>query len=143
MSKALLDRFNKHLVPSEQMASMTEAPPGNHWVVVGDFTRVNQGSRALRSLVGFGAGGTKIETSVKVYHMYDTTVPFLTFHTTGGSGAQPGGLATQSALTAVAGAAKGLTEDAVRTSRMITAELSDYMYQKGWIPKDKALKPKR
>ncbi|MEI9998479.1 MAG: hypothetical protein WDO13_04610 [Verrucomicrobiota bacterium] len=40
------------------------------------------------------------------------------------------------------GIAHGLTEDTSRTSREITAELSDYMYHQGWIPEDKWIKPK-
>jgi putative transport protein len=38
--------------------------------------------------------------------------------------------------------AKRLTPDTKRTSRMITAALSDYMYDQGWISKDQKLTPK-
>ena len=43
------------------------------WLVTGDFVRVNEGSRALRGLVGLGAGGTKLETSVRVYDLSHLT----------------------------------------------------------------------
>ena len=38
--------------------------------------------------------------------------------------------------------AHGVSEDTARTAREITAELSDYMYQHGWIMEDEWIKPK-
>jgi hypothetical protein len=127
--------------------------PENAWVIRGEFTKVNQGSRLLRTTIGFGAGGTKVETNVYVYDLqHGFTKPFLTFSTTGGSNAEPGAisglaadpvtLAVQSSLSGVGGVAHGLTEDTKRTAREITAVLSDYMYRQGWVPKDKWIKPK-
>jgi hypothetical protein len=125
----------------------------NAWLIRGEFTRVNQGSRLLRSTIGFGAGGTKLETNVYVYDLNQSdTQPFLTFSTSGGSNAEPGaitGLATdpvelvvQTAISGVGGVAHGLTEDTKRTAREITAVLSDYMYRHHWISEDKWIKPK-
>jgi len=42
----------------------------------------------------------------------------------------------------VAGSAKGLTPDTARTSREITAQISEYMYRSGWITKDQYISPK-
>jgi hypothetical protein len=144
MSAALTAEIPEHLVPAQAVNFI----PGqsNAWVVCGRFIRVNQGSRLLRSTVGFGAGGTKMETQVFVYNLADNaTAPFLTFQTTGGSGASPGMISAGpvgAAVGAVGGAAKGVTEDTERTSRAITAALSDYMYKNGWISKDQRLTPK-
>jgi len=69
----------------------------------------------------------------------------MTFDTTGGSGAAPGMISAGpvgAAIGAVGGAAKGVTNDTARTSRMITASLSEYMYNHGWISKDQRLTPK-
>jgi hypothetical protein len=148
LSAALTAEIPEHLVPAHTMRSIP--PRSNAWMVCGRFVRVNQGSRLLRSTVGFGAGGTKLEAQVFVYNLGDSaTSPFLTFETTGGSNAQPGaitGAATMSpvgaALNAFNGAAKGLSEDTRRTSRMITAALSDYMFKRGWISEDQRLSPK-
>ena len=126
----------------------------NAWLIRGEFVRVNQGSRLLRGAIGFGAGGTKLETKVYVYDLnQDTDQPFLTFTTTGGSNSEPGavtGLATdpltlviQTAAGGAGGVAHGLSEDAARTARENTAELSDYMYRSGWISKDKWIAPKQ
>ncbi len=143
---ALVADIRTHLAPS-QVVYGTPPAGGNYWVVTGTFVRVNQGSRFLRSAIGFGAGGTKMETAVVVYNMSGSQpTPFLTFATTGGSGAEPGAVVAADpvsvALNAVGGAAKGLTGDTKRTSRMITAALSDYMYGKGWISADQKLTPK-
>jgi len=144
LSAALTAEIPEHLVPAQAVNSV----PGqsNAWVVCGRFIRVNQGSRLLRSTIGFGAGGTKMETQVFVYNLADhATAPFLSFQTTGGSGASPGMISAGpvgAAVGSVSGAAKGVTDDTERTSRAITAALSDYMYKQGWISKDQRLTPK-
>src|ERR1700752_4653131 len=54
----------------------------NAWLVKGEFVRVNQGSRALRGLVGLGAGGTKLETTVRMYVLsHLSQQPVLSFET--------------------------------------------------------------
>lgn len=154
MQTAMIVDINKRLgIPTQESYPEQEFHPENAWMIRGEFTRVNQGSRLLRSTIGFGAGGTKVETNVYVYDLnVSETKPFLTFSTTGGSNAEPGaisGLATdpieiavQAALSGVGGVAHGLTEDTKRTAREITAVLSDYMYRHGWIDKEKWIKPK-
>jgi hypothetical protein len=121
----------------------------NAWIVRGQFVNVEQGSRLLRSAIGFGAGGTKVETQVQVYDLAQPSgTPFLTFKTTGGSNSEPGAILAlsadpvQLAIGAVTGAAHGLSEDTARTAREITAELSDYMHNRRWITDDQWIKPK-
>ena len=121
----------------------------NVWIIRGRFTTVNQGSRLLRSAIGFGAGGTKVETQVQVYDLLQPSgTPFLTFATTGGSNAEPGAILAfttdplQLAIGAVSGAAHGLSEDTARTAREITAQLSNYMHERHWISDDQWIKPK-
>jgi hypothetical protein len=122
-------------------------------LIRGEFTKVNQGSRFLRSAIGFGAGGTKMETKIYVYDLTQNTgIPILTFTTTGGSGAEPGAITAIApdpvtiGLGVIAGGAAGLfhgvSEDSKRTAREITAQLSDYLYRRGWIPQNKWIKPK-
>ena len=137
------------LVPAVPGKKSDWSRHANAWLVTGEFTRVAQGSRLLRSAIGFGAGGTKVETRVQVYSLEQNTgTPFLTFSTTGGSGAEPGAILAlsgdpvQLAIGAVGGAAHGLSEDTSRTAREITAKLSDYMYNRGWIPEDQWIRPK-
>jgi len=146
--------LSKRLIPASAGDDGQLPPHENAWLIRGEFVRVNQGSRLLRGAIGFGAGATKLETRVSVYDLSDgLTEPFLTFSTTGGSNAEPGAITTFAtdpltiAIEAAAGGAgnitHGVTEDTERTAREITAELSDYMYRHGWIPKDKWIVPKK
>jgi hypothetical protein len=154
MQTGLVTDLSHRLVPAVPTNKDWGFQPENAWLIRGEFTKVNQGSRLLRGAIGFGAGGTKMETNVYVYDLnQNTNTPFLTFSTTGGSGAEPGAItavatdpveiAIQMAAGGAGGIAHGLTEDTARTTREITAELSDYMYRSGWISQDKWIKPKK
>jgi hypothetical protein len=154
MQAGLVADLSHRLVPAVPTNTVQGFQPENAWLIRGEFTKVNQGSRLLRGAIGFGAGGTKVETNVYVYDLSRSAdAPFLTFSTTGGSGAEPGAItavattpveiAVQAAAGSAGGVAHGLTEDTARTTREITAELSDYMYRSGWISKDKWIQPKK
>jgi hypothetical protein len=153
MQTASVTDLSHRLIPAVPATKAQAFQPENAWLIRGEFTKVNQGSRLLRGAIGFGAGGTKMETNIYVYDLNQSSnTPFLTFSTTGGSNAEPGavtGGATDPVVAAIgvvaSGAgnvAHGLTEDTARTAREITAELSDYMYRSGWISKDKWIEPK-
>ena len=104
-----------------EIAPTEEVPnplPKSGLLVTGEFVTVKQGSRALRMGIGFGAGGTKVETKVRLFDLAQSaTDPIATFTTTGGSNAQPGWIAGEW----VAGGpnATGLESDWERTSREI------------------------
>jgi hypothetical protein len=145
--------LSDRLVPAKAARKDPWSRRENAWLIRGEFIKVNQGSRFLRTAIGFGAGGTKLETTVWVYDLSSASrQPFLTFSTTGGSNAEPGAvtsiatdpldLAVQIALSGVSGFSHGLTEDTKRTAREITAELSDYMYRSRWIHEDQWIQPK-
>jgi hypothetical protein len=149
LKTAIAADLTDKLVPASAVGKGKQSGLKNAWLVRGEFITVKQGSRLLRSAIGFGAGGTKVETRVQVYDLLQNPdTPFLTFSTTGGSGAEPGAIAglttdpLQLAIGAVSGAAHGVSEDTARTAREITAKFSDYMYNRGWIPEDKWIKPK-
>jgi hypothetical protein len=154
MQTASVADLSHRLIPAVSTTKEQAFQPENAWLIRGEFTKVNQGSRLLRGAIGFGAGGTKLETNIYVYDLnQNSNTPFLTFSTTGGSNAEPGavtGAATDPVVAAIGaaasgagGVAHGLTEDTARTAREITAELSDYMYRSGWISKDKWIEPKK
>ena len=154
MQTGMVTDLSRRLIASVPTTKEQSFPTQNAWLIRGEFTKVNQGSRLLRGTIGFGAGGTKMETNVSVYNLNQSSnTPFLSFSTTGGSNAEPGavtGAATDPVVLAIGvvasgagGVAHGLTEDTARTAREITAELSDYMYRSGWISKDKWIEPKK
>lgn len=123
----------------------------NAWIVTGRFVRVNQGSRALRTLLGLGMGGTKLETEVTVSDMsVSPPRPLLKFRTTGGSNAQPGiifGLVMPNywllSLDTASHLFFGLSSDVIRTSRESAAVISEYMVQERLIPPDKKTRAKK
>jgi hypothetical protein len=153
MSAGISYDLTKRLIPTTVVEGQPKFPHQQAWVIKGEFVRVEQGSRLLRGAVGFGLGATKLVCKVTVDNLADTRPgPFLSFTTTGGSNAEPGAITAfatdpltiiiQAAAGSVGNVAHGITEDTERTSREITATLSDYMYQHGWISKDKWVKPK-
>lgn len=151
LTLATLERVRKRLGPASALrrdASVTRTPA---WLVTGRFLVVNQGSRALRAAVGFGAGGTKVETFVTVQ---DLSGPeprvFLQFVTTGGSNAQPGAAVGFIApnywlmmLDVVGKGLPGLSADVIRTSRQIVAVLSEYMAHEGFLSAEKVQRAKK
>jgi len=154
-TRYLIKRLKKHIAPAEAVAATAPLPRGNYWLVEGRFDRVYQGSRIMRSLMGFGFGGTKLETSIVVSDLSQKNPrPFLLIETTGGSNASPGAIGTAmyfvSGITAlgsagnlVEGVRSGLTFDIIRTTQEEAAVLSEYLNQQGAIPAKKALRPKR
>lgn len=155
MTRNLVLRLPKYVAPAEAVAENAPLPRGNYWLIRGNFDRVYQGSRLLRSVVGLGVGATLMETTVVIYDLSGPHPrPFLRIVTTGGSNISPGigGVATffisgPTALTSlfnvVDGVRSGITFDTIRTTREVNSALSEYLYQRGAIPYNKASGPKR
>jgi hypothetical protein len=134
-------------VTSQELRKLRKRQPA--WLITGQFTRVNQGSRALRIALGLGAGGTKMETTAQVYDLSKRSrqQPLFTFSTTGGSNAEPGIITSVGPLApttvpavviSVAGkGAHGVSEDAKRTARVIAAYVSEQLAARSYLPADK------
>ena len=87
----LAGQLSKYIAPAEILPEGKPLPKGNYWLLEGVYDLVNQGSRALRIGIGFGAGGTKLETRAIFSNLASgKPVPFLSLLTTGGSGMAPG-----------------------------------------------------
>lgn len=137
--------LSKHIAPASVVGG---APPSaaSAWIITGDFTKIDEGSRFLRMAIGLGAGKTHVETRVAVHNASAKNPPFLRFATTGTSGAMWGAATNPIPFSglpvAVFKAQQGITEDSARTARMITAAIADYMVQRGWLAPGKVPKPK-
>jgi len=91
LALSLVAQLSKHVAPAEILPEDKPYPRGNFWVLEGVYDRVDQGSRALRIGIGFGAGGTKMETRAVFSSLSSgKPAPFLSLLTTGGSGVSPG-----------------------------------------------------
>jgi Domain of unknown function (DUF4410) len=142
----LVADLNQAVAPASR-GSASAKSSANVWLVTGEFVRVNQGSRALRGLIGLGAGGTKMETRVRVYDLSKRAKePVLAFETSGGSNAEPGAVlgGTFGALPNALrnGGLRGVSDDTARTAREITAMVADYYSKRGGQPLRPGMKPK-
>jgi hypothetical protein len=140
VAEGVLSKADEWIAPG-QLLEPGAAVPGGGLLIEGTVRRTNQGSRALRVGIGFGAGRSWFETAVRVYYLdYSATEPWLTFRTTGGSNIEPGlvGMLVPSpvaipvaasllggVVTAGAIGTKGVTQDAMRTGRMVAAAVHD------------------
>ena len=148
-TKELCERISKRIAPAVPLAEGLQ-PEKGAWVVEGRFLRLNQGSRLLRSLVGLGAGGTKMEarTTVSEVQARGDKKTIAQIETTGGSNAEPGMLTFPTpiggGIRAVASLAKtGVTADQRRTARMITAAMAEKLEAQGYQLSGKKEKVKR
>ncbi len=155
VAEGILSRAEKLVAPGK-LVEDGQLPPAGGLLVEGKILRVRQGSRALRLGIGFGAGRSLLETSVKVFNLErSATKPWLVFETSGGSNAEPGlaGMLVPSpvsipvAVTIVGGAAaagaitgKGVTEDALRTGRTIAASIHGHLAAHGLMKKTATVK---
>lgn len=154
-TRHLVRRLSRYVSPAQAVASTAPLPRGNFWLVAGRFDRINQGSRLLRSVFGFGAGGTRLDMSVVVYDLSKAAPrPILLIETTGGSNATPGAIGTATyfmtgptALFSLGnlfeGTRTGLTFDTIRTTREIAASLSEFLSERGAPLPAEAIHPRR
>jgi hypothetical protein len=145
----LCERMTKRIAPAVPLVEGVRPEPGS-WVVEGRFLRLNQGSRLLRSLVGLGAGGTKMDaqTTVSAVGARGAKKTIAEIETTGGSNAEPGMLTFPTpiggGIRAVLSLAKtGVTADQRRTARMITAAMAEKLETQGYDLPGKKEKTKR
>lgn len=159
LAEETVKRLNKFVLPAARVRG--DELPSSGWLLRGRFEHVSSGNVPLRILVGMGAGRSSMDTTVFLYDLSarngsSAMKPFLTFTTTGGSGAMPGLItipftapATLPVLvfnvsTKTYGETQhGVGEDVPRTARMITAAVSEYLARRGFIPAGSALKAKR
>jgi len=135
MTSNLFEQIRKYIAPAEAVSAGT-APQGNFWLISGRFTRLNQGSRALRSTLGFGSGGTKMDVTATVSDLSGGAPRrFLMIQTTGGTNAMPGAImgviVWPLTVSGAPGLISGLSGDCRRTSREITSALAAYMKKHG------------
>ena len=155
MNRHLIKNLRTHVAPARIISDEDGLPEGNYWLITGCFARINQGSRLLRSTLGLGAGGTKMETIVVVQDLSGRMPKrFLSFETTGGSNISQGvggivtlpvsgPMALTSLFNAVDGIRSGISFDTMRTAREIAAVLSEYLHERDALGSKTPLRPKR
>lgn len=127
-------------------------PSGDNVIIVdGEFNNVSEGNRLRRTVIGFGAGASTLDTTVLVYQQVEgASTKILHFSThadsgkmpgvavTGAPGAAAGGAAAAASLgvNATMGAVKGYKSSMGSLGKMtadqITDQLNQYFAQHGW-----------
>jgi hypothetical protein len=145
----LCERITERIAPAVPLTKGMR-PAKGAWVVEGRLLRVTQGSRLLRSVVGLGAGATKMEarTTVSAVGATGARRTIAEIETTGGSNAEPGMLTFPTpiggGIRALVSLAKtGVTADQRRTARMITAAMAEKLETQGYALSGKKEKVKR
>lgn len=141
IAEGVLSRGPRWVAPTKVLEA-AQKTPAKGLLIEGEVAVARQGSRALRIGIGFGAGRTRLDTTVRVFNLEASAKkPWLTFNTTGGSNMEPGlvtavivpspafvpvlaGLAG-GAISSVAKSDKGVSQDAKRTGRAIVAAVHD------------------
>jgi hypothetical protein len=135
IADALVSELSKSVAPASLVSSPAAAGRGG-WLVTGDITELNEGSRILRMAIGLGIGSTKMSTAVRIQNLPASNAPFLSFSTRGTSGATPGAATNpipfSSAPTVLFQGQQGISDDSKRTARMITARIANYVQERGW-----------
>jgi Domain of unknown function (DUF4410) len=145
----LCERITERIAPAVPLTKGLR-PSKGAWIVEGRLLRVNQGSRLLRSVVGLGAGATKMEarTTVSLVGTRGARREIAAIETTGGSNAEPGMLTFPTpiggGIRALVSLAKtGVTADQRRTARMITAAIAEKLETQGYALRGRKQRVKR
>ncbi len=134
-------------------------PPGiGNLIIRGEFISIDEGSRAKRMLIGFGAGASSLETHVVGYQFTDQGLRRLGDAVIESSGGKMPGMIVPVAGGAVAGRAgtsllvaggmnvaqelgpESMNAAAKRTAEEIVKTLSQTFAKQGWISSDKVKK---
>jgi hypothetical protein len=118
--------------------------------VDGEFTDINEGNRLRRTVIGFGAGASTLDSTVQMYQRTNQeSRQVLEFTTHADSGKMPGaavmapvgagaGAAATVGANAAAGGVKSVTSStgflADKTATQVVAQLTSYFAQNGWAP---------
>jgi len=149
VGRIVADALSKYLVAELQKMDIAafRAKPGSSptettLVISGQFLQVDQGNRTVRTLVGFGLGGTELRTRVDAYQGGELIAEA---YTRSKSGLKPGmAVMAPAGAAAVAGGTTVVSEvflstveaDARRTAKAVAKEIGKAYVRKGWLAAD-------
>ncbi len=155
MSENLVAGIRDLGLPAQRAARGSTLPSGAI-AVTGFFLNVNEGNRLRRTVLGFGAGQSTVDTKVEIYAPSSSgPSKLLEFTTHADSGSAPGALVTGGAGAAASGgvtagmaaanigvsSAKGYRSQVEqmtgRSADQAVAYMSQYFADQGWIPQEK------
>jgi len=148
LASRLVEQITALGLPAERAAG-AEPPGMNDLVVLGQFVRIDEGSKTRRFVIGFGVGATELRTQVELFQVNaEGWQPIQQFDTlaTGSrlpgagwfvaGGAVAGTVATSAAIASGVGVLRELRAsidaDAGRTAEEITRKLSELSTAQRW-----------
>jgi hypothetical protein len=134
---------------SAERAAGAAMPEVNDLVIEGDFVRIDEGSRTMRFVIGFGVGATELRTRVRVFQVTAAGwQPVQQFETVArgsrapgaalgvGVGAAAGSVVTSAGISSGIGIARELRTsidaDARRTAAQIVRRMSELKTVQRW-----------
>jgi hypothetical protein len=147
LSEKLVEELNKAGIVAVH-AKMAAAPSPTSAILTGQFVTVNQGDQTARIWLGFGFGGSELQTRMQVVQAGKIVAQGETrtkaavkpgMLTSLGVGAAAGTVGTSAAVGA---AGAGFSEtflanveaDASRTAAEVTKRIKKYYVERGWLP---------
>jgi len=136
LASSITDALNEqHLgFLAERIPPGAPAPPSG-WLVKGRLVSVDPGNRAMRAVVGFGAGEATTEVTVEVDRLgSETAAPLLRFGTHAESSKMPGGAVTMNPYVMAAKFVLGrqaTTRDVHAMGKEIAKQIGDYARSRG------------
>ncbi len=92
LATSLVAEFSKREAKAMRWSG-TDPFPKEGWIVRGQFTEVDEGSRVRRAMIGFGSGKAEMQLHVNVADLAKSpNAPFLVFGTAAESGKMPGAI---------------------------------------------------
>jgi hypothetical protein len=148
LANTLVEQIKALGLPAER-ASGAEPPRVNDLVVMGQFVRIDEGSKTKRFVIGFGVGATELRTQVEVFQVtaagwqpikhFDTVATGSRLPGAGwfvAGGAIAGSVATSAVVSSGVGVLRELRAsidaDAGRTAEEITTKLSELSRAQRW-----------
>lgn len=150
ISSTLAAAFRKMDFTVEHAGPETRPAPGD-LLVQGEVTRIDQGNRARRLAVGFGAGKSEVDAdaAISLYGVGGQPQTLQTYSGSSNSGRKPGmaagagmavgeGSMVPAALGAAAGAhgekkRAGVAGEGQRVAEHLARNIGQYFAQQGWI----------
>jgi len=148
LASRLVEQITALGLPAER-ASGADPPRMNDLVVLGQFVRIDQGSKTQRFVIGFGVGATELRTQVEVFQVttagwqpikhFDTVATGSRLPGAGwfvAGGAIAGSVATSAVISSGIGTLRELRAsidaDAGRTAQEITSKFSELSSVQRW-----------
>ncbi|HVJ44095.1 MAG TPA: DUF4410 domain-containing protein [Dongiaceae bacterium] len=155
LGNTLVDAIARMGLTARRISADTVVPAGDNAVLVdGNIVAINEGNRAKRVVIGFGAGASTVDVRVALTYLAAARAEqrLAGFQASGSSGAAPGMLATGGAGAAVGAASTATTvavsggtqairetqgttvsHDADNIGDKIAAALKPIFIKQGWI----------